>query len=165
MKHELFNQLRKPIPVADLSPLQNDIRRRFGRDYHRSKEALWEVAALWGITPEHKRINPHGVFDPIDEIIGIEAERSHIEIELAKAPNGLWAMAINYTLPLSGAGAAPSVWNSTAYFSRDDAREVALRNLLARFKEITKRGGADAKAATQLMTEIEKVRFEQMELF
>lgn len=149
------------VSAFDLTPAQNTIRANYGRDYHRMDAALWDVAALWGIAPEHERINPHGVFDPVDEVIRIEAGRSFAEIELACAPSGLWAMATDYRLPNSGAGSAPSIWNRHAFRSRDDARTVGLLSLRERMQVIAQRGASDASAARLLITEIDASRAEQ----
>ncbi len=117
------------IAALDLRPAQAAIRKAHGPRYHVIDQAMWDVAALWGITPEHQRINDCGVFDPPDDVIRIEAGRSHADIELACAPSGLWAFATDYHLPNSGAGSAPSVWNSFAFESRADARSMAMAQL------------------------------------
>lgn len=153
------------LPALDLRPAQQAIRAAHGPRYHVTDQALWEVASLWGIAPQHGRINPHGVFDPIDETIRIEAVRCYAEIELARAPGGLWAISTDYHLPNSGAGSAPSVWNRFAFFSRDDARAAGLAQLRERFTAIGERGGPDAQAAKQLVAKLQAMRFEQMELF
>ena len=153
------------ISALDLRDAQNAIRRAYGPRYHVNEQALWDVAALWGIAPEHERINPHGVFAPIDETIRVESGRSFAEIKLAQAPSGLWALATDYHLPNSGAGSAPSVWNHFAYFSRNDARSAGLGQLRERFATIGTRGGSDAKAAHEMMARIDEIAAEQMELF
>lgn len=153
------------VSAFDLTPAQNAIRIQYGRNYHRMDAALWDVAALWGIAPEHERINQHGVFAPVDEVIRLEAGRSVAEIELARAPSGLWAVATDYHLPNSGAGSAPSVWNRHAFRSRDDARTVAVFTLRERMQMIAQRGGSDGSAARSMITEIDASRAEQMQLF
>lgn len=153
------------LPALDLRSAQQAIRAAHGPRYHVSDQALWEVAALWGIAPQHGRINPHGVFDPIDETIRIEAGRSYAEIELARAPGGLWAVSTDYHLPNSGAGSAPSVWNRFAFFSRDDARTAGYARLRERFTAIGERDSPDAQAAKQLIAKLQAMQFEQMELF
>lgn len=117
------------IKVLNLREAQNAIRRKYGPRYHIMDEALRDVAALWGIAPHDDCINDCGVFIPY-ELITCRTARASAEIRIAESPSGLFAMDISYSAPISGAGAAPSVWNRIAFLGRDDARMAGLHELI-----------------------------------
>lgn len=53
------------IEALDMRPEQDAIRLKYGPGYHLSDECLREVAAFWGINPEHVCINRHAFLTPI----------------------------------------------------------------------------------------------------
>jgi hypothetical protein len=151
------------IKVLDLREAQNAIRRKYGPRYHVMDEALREVAALWDIAPGNHRINDCGVFIPY-EVISCRTARASAEIRMAESPSGLWAMDISYHAPISGAGAAPSVWNRIAFFSKDDARMAGLHELIGIFTRKAA-AGPEAAEAGKMLVMLENARTPQLELF
>lgn len=152
------------VTAFDMRPAQAAIRCQHGPRYHLSKAALWEVAALWGLTPGDPAINPHGVFADAETLIEVRGERSRAEICAAVGRNGLWAMSTSYMLPESGAGSAPGVWNSIAYRSREGARAAGLYVLESRFRAIAMKRGPNAKAASKLLGLLAAERAPQLQL-
>ncbi|MDH4980931.1 hypothetical protein [Hyphomicrobium sp. D-2] len=145
------------IEALDMRPAQNEIRARYGRGYHLSDDCLRDVAALWGIGPEHECINSSGVFIPYERI-ELAKGRCRAEIRTVRTPSGLWAMDISYAAAICGGGASPSVWNGTAFFSEADARAAGLQALITRFRAIIAEGGSDASEARQLIALLEAER-------
>lgn len=149
------------IEALDMRPAQNEIRARYGSDYHLSDACLQDVAALWGIGPDHACINRHGVFDPCQSL-ELRAGRCCAEIDYVRSPSGLWAMATGYQTANAGGSHAPSVWNSIAFLSEADAKSAALHRLIERFRVMAAQGVSDARKLTELL---EAERTPQLALF
>lgn len=152
------------IEALDMRPAQNEIRARYGRGYHVNDDCLRDVAALWGIGPEHACISDSGVFIPYERI-ELAKGRCRAEIRTVRAPSGLWAMDISYAAAICGGAASPSVWNGTAFFSEADARGAGIQALIMRFRAIIAEGGSDASEARQLIALLEAERKPQLALF
>lgn len=115
----------------DLSPQLADIRRKYP-DYWRSEEALRELQALWGNAP----CNDCGVL-PADEDITMELDPHWTaSVKIAHAPNGWFAFAVRYAYGIGGAGSAISVWNDTAYTTRQEALEAGIRELKRSYQRL-----------------------------
>jgi hypothetical protein len=75
--------------------------------------------------------------------IGLDGQRSwHAQIRISAAPNGWHAMATSYWYGMGGGGYAPSVWNCTAYTTRDEAVEAGINELIHRFEGVRHQTGA-----------------------
>lgn len=131
------------IEALDMRPAQDDIRAKYGPLYHVNDACLREVAALWGIEPQHECINDVGVFIPYVDIAH-RAGRCRAEIHYARSPTGLYAMDTSYMTAIRGGGASPSVWNRVAFLSEADARAAGLHALIERFRRIADEGGPDS---------------------
>lgn len=116
--------------VIDLAEAQNVICSKYGEHYITLPDALWEAAALWGVTPETCSINDCGVFTSRDDVIQLQSGGCRTAITLVKAPNGYWAMSIGCHTSTSGYGYAPSIWHRQAFPTRDDARLAGLCELI-----------------------------------
>lgn len=138
------------IEALDMRPEQDAIRLKYGPGYHLSDECLREVAAFWGINPEHVCINRHGVFDPYQSLEW-QAGRCCAEIDYVRSPSGLWAMATGYQTANAGGSHAPSVWNSIAFLSEADAKSVGLHRLIERFRRMAEQGVSDVRKLTALL--------------
>lgn len=115
----------------DLSPQLAEIRLKYP-EYWRSEEALRELQALWG----NARCNERGVL-PADEDITIELEPQWTaSVKIARAPNGWFAFAVSYAYGLGGAGSPISVWNDTAYTTRQEALEAGIRELKRSYQRL-----------------------------
>lgn len=153
------------LTALDMHPGQHAIRARYGPRYHVLDDALRDVASLWGLTLELGRINAHGVFTPLDEVLTFHAGRCRAEIKLAELPNGLCAKSTSHTLSCSGASSAPSVWNPVAFLSIDDARAASLHEHRQRFKAVIGAGDSDAADARSILDQIDGAATPQLELF
>jgi hypothetical protein len=149
------------IEALDMRPAQNEIRARYGSGYHLSDACLQDVAALWGIGPEHACINRHGVFEPYQSLEW-QAGRCRAEIDYVRSPSGLWATATGYQTANAGGSYAPSVWNAFAFQSETDARAAALHRLIERFRGMADQGMTDARRLVELL---EDERTPQLSLF
>lgn len=120
--------------IIDLSEKLDDIRRRHSPRPWQSREALEELRTLWGGVT----CNECGVMETTETIrIEDEGQRSWFgEIRLATAPNGWFAIEINYSYSLGGGGAAPSVWNKTAFTTREEAVEAGIKRLVVKFSAV-----------------------------
>lgn len=152
------------IEALDLRPAQDDIRARYGPRYHVMKECLRDVAALWGIGPDQCCINDAGVFIPYQEI-EVRAGYCRAELDYARSPSGLWAMATGYQTAMSGGGSAPSIWNGFAFLSEEGAKAAGLHRLIELFRGIAAQGGSDAADARKLLAMLEEERTPQLALF
>src|SRR5690349_9377693 len=115
----------------DLSSQLDAIRQKYP-NYWRSEDALRELQALWGNVP----CNAHGVM-PADEDIAIQLEPQWTaSVKLAHAPNGWYAFAVRYAYGNGGYGAAISVWNDTAYTTRQEALEAGIRDLKRSYQSL-----------------------------
>ena len=152
------------IEALDMRPAQNEIRARYGRGYHVNEDCLRDVAALWGIGPEHECINDAGVFMSYQSI-DLRAGRCRAEIHCAASPSGLWAMDTSHTTASSGSGSSPSIWNRIAYMSDSDARAAGLYALIDLFRHIAAAGRPEAADARKLISLLENERTPQLALF
>ncbi|MCC7253613.1 hypothetical protein [Hyphomicrobium sp.] len=152
------------IEALDMRPAQNEIRARYGRGYHVNDDCLRDVAALWGIGPNHECINDSGVFIPYERI-ELAKGRCRAEIRYASSPSGLWAMDTSYMTATCGGGASPSVWNGTAFFSEDDARAAGLHSMIELFRNIAAAGKSEAADARKIISLLEEARTPQLALF
>jgi hypothetical protein len=121
------------MTVIDLSEDIDDICRRYPK-YWLSDDARRELLVLWG-EPD---CNDCGVFER-DEIIRIDFDGQkswYGEVRIAVAPNGWHAVSTGYWYGQGGSGSAPSVWNRTAYTTRDEAVAAGIDELIARFEGI-----------------------------
>ncbi len=152
------------IAALDMRKAQKDIRARYGRAYHVNKDCLRDVAALWGIGPEHECVNDAGVFVPYQNI-DLRAGSCRAEIHYAASPSGLWAMDTSHMTASSGNGSSPSVWNRVAFLSEDDARAAGLHALIEMFRYIAAIGRPEAADARKLVSLLEDERTPQLALF
>ncbi|MCV0370221.1 hypothetical protein [Filomicrobium sp.] len=152
------------VEALDLRKAQNEIRARYGRAYHVNEHCLRDVAALWGIGPEHDCINDAGVFMPYQSI-DLRAGRCSAEIRYAASPSGLWAMDTSHMTATSGNGSSPSIWNRVAFESEDDARAAGLYALIELFRHIAASGRPEAGEASKLVALLEDERTPQLALF
>lgn len=152
------------IEALDLRPAQYEIRTRYGRGYYVNEDCLRDVAALWGIGPQHECINDAGVFVPFQSI-DLRAGRCRAEIRYASSPSGLWVMDTSHMTATSGGGASPSVWNGVAFLSEDDARAAGLHALIELFRYIAAIGRPEAADARKLVSLLEDERTPQLALF
>jgi hypothetical protein len=112
------------MTAIDLSAPLEEIRLKYP-DWWRSPDALLELQALWG----NASCNPHGVLEA-DEEIAIELEPQwKAAVKIARIPNGWYAFATSYSYALGGGSSPVSVWNRTAYTTRDEAIEAGIREL------------------------------------
>jgi len=153
------------VKALSLRKAQDAIRSKYGRDYHRNDQALQDAAALWGATLNQMPLNRIGVFEFLDDIVGLRAGRCEAIVKMAVAPNGLCAMETSHRLPLSGAGRAPSIWNPVAFFSLDDARTAGLSKHRKLFTAIAQKSGNEAAEAKAMLDLIEDAATSQLQLF
>lgn len=156
--------------MIDLSNTLDTIRRKFGDHHFVVLEALWEAAALWGVTPETGSINDCGVFTYTTDSFRLTTGGCTGEARLTQAPNGLWAMSTSYSTRISGGGYACSVWNRLAFPTRDHARLAAVYELIARFQgEVADRnsgnGESNQREAQQMINLLEAEKMPQLALF
>ena len=115
----------------DLSAQLEEIRLKYPK-YWRSEDALRELKALWG----NAACNEHGVIKA-DEELTIELQPQWTaSVRIARAPNGWYAFALSYAYGTGGGGAAISVWNDTAYTSRQEALEAGFRKLKRTYQRL-----------------------------
>ena len=86
----LSTQSADPFEKIDLRDAINAIRQKYAGRPHTDLAAQWEVAALWGITPEMDSISDHGGFTNIDERIPFAEGGCQAEIRLVCVSEGLW---------------------------------------------------------------------------
>lgn len=115
----------------DLSPQLEEIRLRYPK-WWLSEDALRELQALWGNVP----CNEHGVI-PENEEVTIELERHWAaSVKIACAPNGWYAFSVCYAYGTGGGGAAISVWNDTAYTTRQEALAAGIHKLKREYQRV-----------------------------
>lgn len=113
------------------------IKQTYGPRYYIQSNALWEAAALWGVTPEANLINDCGVFLCSDTLLRLNAGRFQIEINGVNMPNQLWLMSLCYQSSIQGHGYACSVWHPIVYPTREDACLAGIHELLELFNTTT----------------------------
>lgn len=119
------------MTAIDLSSQLEAIRLKYP-EYWRSEDARRELQALWG----NATCNECGVLQA-DEEITIELQPHWTAcVKIARAPNGWYAFAVSYAYGIGGAGAAISVWNDTAYTSRQEALEAGIRELKRSYERL-----------------------------
>jgi hypothetical protein len=149
------------MTVIDLTEQIDDICSRYP-EYWLSDEAQRELQALWGGAD----CNDCGVFER-DETIVIElhGQKSwYAELRLAVAPNGWHAIATSYWYGQGGGGSSPSVWNRTAYTTRDEAVATGINELIATFEGVRDWKGSapsNQSALAQRMIEMLKAHLSQ----
>lgn len=115
----------------DLTPQLDAIRLKYP-EYWRSQNAQREAQALWGNIP----CNECGVI-PADEEITIELQPYWTAcVRIARAPNGWYGFAVSYAYGLGGYGAAISVWNETAYTTREEALAAGIGKLRREYQRL-----------------------------
>ena len=121
------------MTVIDLSEQIDDICSRY-EDYWVSDEARRELRTLWGDAD----CNDCGVFERDETIrVDLDGQKSwYGEVRIAVAPNGWHAIATSYWYSQGGGGSAPSVWNRTAYTTRDEAVAAAIDKLIVIFEGV-----------------------------
>jgi hypothetical protein len=121
------------MTVIDLSEQIDDICDRYPEYWH-SDEAQREVQALWGGAD----CNDCGVFERDETIrVDLDCQKSwYGELHIAVAPNGWHAIATSHWYGQGGGGSAPSVWNRTAYTTRDEAVAAGIDILIATFQGV-----------------------------
>lgn len=156
--------------IIDQSDAIATIRQKFGDACFIAPEALWEAAALWGVTPETRSINDCGVFTYITDSFCFIASGYGCEAQLVQAPNGHWAMSTSYHTRISGGGYACSVWSRTAFPTRDDARLAAIHELIAHFQSEAAspnscNSEANQREAQSMINLLEAEKMPQLSLF
>jgi hypothetical protein len=119
------------MTVIDLSPQLDELRLKYPQ-WWRSEEAQIELQALWG----NAECNEHGVL-PAQERIEIELPAQSqwkAAVKIARAPNGWYAFATSYSYALGGGSAPISVWNATAYTTREEAIDAGITELKRKFE-------------------------------
>jgi hypothetical protein len=150
----------------DLSPHLDAIRDRYP-EWWRDEAVLPELKAVWGGADA----NEHAVM-PVDEEITVALpghNQWYATIDLSRAPNGWYAMATGYSYNLGGGGSAPSLWNDTAYTSREAAMKAGFRELISCYQNLDDARRSDQIAARasgmiRLLTEAMNAR-QQLSLF
>ena len=120
------------MTIIDLSEQIDDICSRY-EDYWVS-EAQRELRTLWGDAD----CNDCGVFERDETIrVDLDGQKSwYAELHIAVAPNGWHAIATSYWYGQGGGGSAPSVWNRTAYTTRDEAVAAGIDKLITTFEGV-----------------------------
>ncbi len=156
--------------MIDLSAAIDTIRQKYGVRYHLSPDALWEVAALWGVTPETGGIRQYGGFTDLYERTRLDEGGCWAEIKLVQTPSQIWAMSTSHSTRISGGGCSPSIWNRTAFLSHRDARLAAIDELLAWFKREAESmnscsSEANRRDIAQMIALLEAEKMPQLALF
>lgn len=146
------------------------LHQKFGDRYPIVAEALWETAALWGVTPGMNSIHDSGVFTYVTDSFGLVADGCTAEAQLTQAPNGQWTMSTSYSTRISGGGYACSVWSRKAFLTHEDALLAALDELISRFQtEATDRNSGNNMsnrwAAQKMILQLESEQTPQLTLF
>ena len=120
------------MTVIDLSGQIDDICRRYP-NYGVSDEAQRELLVIWGCP----NCNDYGIFESAETVrIDLNGKHWYGEVRIAVSPNGWHAISTSYWYGQGGGGSAPSVWNRTAYTTRDEAVEAGVNQLIVRFKGV-----------------------------
>jgi hypothetical protein len=154
----------------DLTEALDAIHRKYGERSHAMPEAMWEAAALWGVTPQTGSVNDCGVFTYATDKVTLRGGGCKAEFTLVQAPNGNWAMSTAYDTRISGGRYAPSVWNRQAFPTRDDARLAALCELIHQFKQETEsqnslNGESNRHDVRRMIAMLETEKMPQLALF
>lgn len=115
----------------DLSSQLDEIRLKYPQ-YWRSEDAQREAQALWG----NVACNDAGVFETYEEITIELQPYWTASVRIAHAPNGWYGFAVSYYYGNGGYGAAVSVWNETAYTTREEALEAGIHKLKREYKRV-----------------------------
>ena len=157
------------IPIVDMRPALEEVRRQYAPRYWHAAEALLAAASLWGIAPPMAEdvIRPSGTFRHAQEETLARIGQSYAAVSLVQAPNGLWAMATHGQISRQGYGSAPSVWRDNAYHSRDAARLVAVHILASWFQGIVTGRHSDAERdlGRRIVSLLEAEKTPQLSLF
>jgi len=126
------------MAMIDLSEQLDDIRARYPQWWN-SDEATRELQALWG----NPACNDCGVFSDCERIsIALPGNaRWNAAVKLSAAPNGWHAFATTYAYPLGGGSSPVSVWNRTAYTTRDEALRAGIDELIRTFEGVRDASG------------------------
>jgi len=154
----------------DLTEAVNAIHHRYGERSHAMPAAMWEAAALCGVTPETRSINDCGVFTCANDEVTLRGSGCKADFTLVQAPNGNWAMSTGYGTRISGGGYAPSVWHRQAFPTRDDARLAALCELIHQFRQEVEsqnslNGESNRREARLMIAMLEAEKTPQLALF
>lgn len=149
------------MTVIDLSQQIDDICSRYP-EYWRSEDAQRELQALWGGAD----CNDCGVFERDEAtLIELDGQKSwHGEVRIAVTPNSWHAVSTGNWYGQGGGGSAPSVWNRTAYTTRDEAIAAGINELIATFESIRDSKGyapQNQSALAQRMIETLKAHLAQ----
>lgn len=120
----------------DLSPQLDQIRLKYP-NYWRSEDARRELQALWGNAP----CNECGVLQADEEITMELQPQWTASVKITRAPNGWYAFAVSYAYGIGGGGAAISLWNDTAYTSRQEALEAGIHELKGNYQRLLNEQG------------------------
>lgn len=115
----------------DLSSQLDEIRLKYP-EYWRSEDAQRELRALWG----NATCNEHGVIEADEEVTTALQPQWTASVKIAHAPNGWYAFAVSYAYGIGGGGAAISVWNDTAYTTRQEALAAGIHELKGNYQRL-----------------------------
>lgn len=133
-----------------------------GREYvERTKEVnqIWKFKAFYC---------EGGAVIPDKEFRIGEDYRCCAEIRIAEGGNGLWAMAIGYSLPNQGSSSPISAFERIGFKDKDDARMagiIKLQNSLERVANSQYCENSDKKMALELIELLEQQKRPQLDLF
>lgn len=125
------------------------IKREYGPDYYKNKEAQQAASDLWGAP-----CNDSGVFENVDTDIVYEKGLYRAEIHLTRTLKEYWLMGLSASTPLEGFGHYPSVWDRYGYSSRKDAKYQGLNLLCEYFSKV-----GEKSSSLSMLTEFKKVIF------
>lgn len=156
--------------ARNLSDLQDAIRAKHGERYYLSPAAMWEAAALWGVTPETGGINDCGVFTSLIDVIRFCHLRCKAKITLVETPNGFWAMSTTLQMHDEGRTYAPSIWNEWAFPTRDNARFAGLCELIGFLQSAVEprystNSATNQQELRQMIVLLEAEKSQQLSLF
>ncbi len=113
--------------LIDHSQAIDAIKRKYGPRYFVDPEAFAEAATLWGAN-----CNEHGVVSDVTERIEVKHERCSAEVRLCRTAKGFWLIGLSLTLPQSGFGTPPTVWDVQGFSNGRAARHWAIEYLIER---------------------------------
>lgn len=158
------------VQMVDRNHAMEAIKQKYGPRYDIQSEALWEAAALWGVTMEANLINDSGVFLHSDTLLQLSTGSFQIEINGVNTPNQLWLMSLCCQSSIQGHGYACSVWHPIAYPTCEDACLAGIQQILEHFyrQEATGRNldsNAYRKERVQMIRLLEAEQTPQLTLF